>query len=89
MSALRRANSSRFFEIPKSEIQLGSLPPFEYGTLRMGLDYAVQLCKIMAYERRGTNPVEREERKLWLDRASEFCALQRRFIKRGRRGVSA
>jgi hypothetical protein len=78
---------ARFFEIPKAEIGLGSLPPFEYKILRRSFDYSVQLCQIMADGLK--KPGEAEERTLWLNRASEFRALQRRFIKRGRRGVSA
>jgi hypothetical protein len=88
VNALRQQHpGAQFHEIPKREIGLGSLPPFEYAILRRSFDYSIQLCQIMADGLK--KPGQSNERTLWLNRASEFRALQRRFIKRGRRGVSA
>jgi hypothetical protein len=90
MSALRKTKTGAgVFEIPRSEIALGSLPEFEYGVLRAAINYAILFCSSAANEfTQGRDPKQIAERNLWLDRASEFRALQRRFLKRGRRGIS-
>ena len=79
-----------FFTRPKGPIELGSLPPFEYGMLRLALQYAVRDVVLRARQFQGKPDREcLERRKVLLDQASEFRALQRRFLKDGRRGVSA
>jgi hypothetical protein len=88
MSALRTPGS-RFFEIPKSEIQLGSLPAFEYGILRLALEYAVRYSVHRGNDLKDSKDQKLiEYRKRVLDQASEFRALQRRFLKAGRRSLT-
>lgn len=90
MSALRKDEpGAQFFEIPKAEIELGSLPPFEYEMLRAALRDAIGFYIVSAEAIRGTSNRELAERNRLLDRASEYRALQRRFLKNGRRGKSA
>jgi hypothetical protein len=89
MSGLRTAGA-RFFEIPKSEIRLGTLPEFEYGMLRLALQLAVRHATEAANALKSSgDPKLVAKRNLYLDQATEFRALQRRFICEGRRGVSA
>jgi hypothetical protein len=69
------------------QIDLGTLPPFEYGMLRVALNHAVQWCEASAEGYHGTHvPEELRQIQLWEDAASERRALRARFGKSGRRG---
>ncbi len=77
------------YSVSRREIDLGKLPPFEYGQLRAALNYAVAWCVTSAegYEH-GQSEEDRRAWQLWIDRASEMRAIRARFDKLGRRAAT-
>ncbi len=74
----------------RREIDLGTLPPFEYGQLRAALNYAVAWCVTSAegYEPNCQSEEDRRAWQLWIDRASEMRSIRARFGKLGRRAAT-
>ena len=71
---------------PKKQIELGSLHLFEYDMLRYAIQCAIKFAVSSADGYAGSLEADEiRERNLWLARASEFRALQARFLKHGRR----